>query len=282
MSGPDVAGFYDRATRGFLALGHGGKQGIIHRAVWGPGVTTRARALRFAEDQIAARCPERARLLDLGCGVGSSLAYLADAVPHATGVGVTLSEAQVQHAAALLAERRLDDRLACRRGDFTDIDHPSDQFDVAYAIEAFVHGPDPDAFFAEAARLLAPGGRLMVVDDMLSDRGANAQGRDAALLDRFIEGWHIQTLITRDAMVAAAGRAGFQLTSTRDWTRWVELRRPRDRAITLGVALTRHLPIRHPWWASMRGGDALQHALLAGLLQYRFTVFDLDAARTGP
>ena len=36
--------YYDRHTSGFIALGTGGTEGVIHRAVWGPSVSTSAEA----------------------------------------------------------------------------------------------------------------------------------------------------------------------------------------------------------------------------------------------
>ena len=42
--------------------------------------------------------------------------------------------------------------------------------DVAIAIESFVHCPEPASFFREAARLLRARGRLLLCDDVLSER----------------------------------------------------------------------------------------------------------------
>ena len=97
-----VRRYYDRNTSSFVALGQGGSLGAIHRAVWGPGTTTREQAFHFVEDRIAdvVRRLGSAHVVDLGCGVGASLCYLARLLP-ISGTGVTLSPIQVRAAATL-------------------------------------------------------------------------------------------------------------------------------------------------------------------------------------
>ena len=91
-----VRRYYDRRTAGFVARGQGGRIGAIHRAVWGPGATTRDEAFRFVESRIAERIAAEAtggatsHVVDLGCGVGASLCYLAQRLP-IRGTGITLS-----------------------------------------------------------------------------------------------------------------------------------------------------------------------------------------------
>ena len=49
----EIRRYYDRNTPSFVALGQGGGVGAIHRAVWGPGASTREQAFHFVEDRIA-------------------------------------------------------------------------------------------------------------------------------------------------------------------------------------------------------------------------------------
>ena len=53
FSARDVASDYDRSTPAFVALGQGGNEGAIRRAVWGPGVRERGAAFRYVDDRIA-------------------------------------------------------------------------------------------------------------------------------------------------------------------------------------------------------------------------------------
>src|ERR1700712_3401090 len=158
-----VRRYYDRNTSSFVALGQGGSVGAIHRAVWGPGTTTREQAFHFVEDRIAdvvcgvGPAAGPLHVVDLGCGVGASLCYLAGMLP-ITGTGVTLSPLQVRAARERIERAGLSDRLTCIEGDFGNLPGAMRAADVAYAIESFVHAPDPARFFSEAARLVRPGG----------------------------------------------------------------------------------------------------------------------------
>ena len=186
-----VRGYYDRHTATFLRYGQGGGEGAIHRAVWGPGVETREAAFHYAEDCIARHLrdavPADAGLtvVDLGCGVGGSLCRLAERLPIG-GAGVTLSPVQARIAAERIRAAGLEDRIRCVEGDYTDPELELPAADLAYAIESFVHGPDPTAFFARCNRIVRPGGLLVICDDMLrpsADRAPPAAPSTASAAD---------------------------------------------------------------------------------------------------
>jgi cyclopropane fatty-acyl-phospholipid synthase-like methyltransferase len=274
VSGPrfsttDVRAYYDGNTRAFVRFGHGRASGAIHRAVWGPGVRTRAAALHYVDDLIAARLGDgRLHVLDLGCGVGASLVYLAQQ-RDIRGTGVTLSPLQAQLGRERLGAMGLADRVRIIEGDYGALPE-LEPVDLAYAIESFVHGPSPDRFFAEAARVLRPGGLLIVCDDVRGDDGGRAAQR---AIDRFTRGWHVNSLLTPQDLRARAQAAGLAQLSTQDLTGWLELRRPRDRAIAALAALTAWLPRLPTRLAPLIGGSALQTALGHRWIEYHFTVF---------
>ncbi|MBM3779964.1 MAG: methyltransferase domain-containing protein [Acidimicrobiia bacterium] len=272
-----VRRFYDRNTSTFLRYGQGG--GTMHRAVWGPGVSTRDEAFGYVDELIARliqSCPApEPHVLDLGCGVGASLCRLAARLP-IRGTGVTLSPVQVQVAGSLIADAGLAGRVRCVEADFTSLP-PMPPVDVAYAIESFVHGSDPARFFAECARVIAPGGLLVICDDVLAAEPSDPtrpipDPRAARTLARFRLGWRVHTLIDVNSLAAQAAAAGFRLESSTDLTPHLELRRPRDRAVAVLAALFGWLPLDDTRAGHLFGGHALQTALRAGWLAYRFIV----------
>lgn len=269
--------YYDRQTAGFVALGQGGGEGAIHRAVWGPGVDDRAQAFHFVEDRLvelmsgpAARgaAGDPWHVLDLGCGVGGSLTYLATRVPM-RGTGVTLSPVQAKLATERFEAASLADRLTCVEADYTQLPAMA-PVDLAFAIESFVHGPAPALFFTECARVIRPGGRLVICDDFhrpVSDRRAKRS------IEQFRRGWHVNTLLTRDELEAQAAAAGFEHERSTDLTPWLELGRPRDRAIAAFVGAFGWLPLERTPLAHLLGGVALQTCLRRGWIGYELAVF---------
>ena len=270
--------YYDRNTPSFVALGQGGSAGAIHRAVWGPGTTTREQAFHFAEDRIAGvvrrlaeagTAAEPPHVVDLGCGVGGSLCYLAGGLP-ITGTGVTLSPVQVRAARERIESAGVSDRVTCIEGDFGDLPDDMRAADVAFAIESFVHGPDPARFFAEAARLVRPGGALVICDDVRRP----GHGREAErAIRRFKRGWHVNSLLEAGELRRLAGEAGFEHESTEDLSPYLELRRARDRVIDAAVALFGRLPLEETRFGHLLGGSALQQGLARGWIGYDLMVF---------
>ena len=117
----DIRRYYDRHSASFVRFGQG--RGSIHRAVWGPGTRTRDDAFHYVEDQIATlirRFPSSStavHVVDLGCGIGASLCYLAEQVP-IRGSGITLSPSQAAMAREVVADRGLSGRVECLEGDY--------------------------------------------------------------------------------------------------------------------------------------------------------------------
>ncbi len=269
-----VQRYYDRHTATFLRYGQGGGAGAMHRAVWGPGVETREAAFHYVEDylvdHLGGASPGGAEpsVVDLGCGVGGSLCYLAERLP-IQGVGVTLSPVQARLAAERIRAAGLQARIRCLEGDYADpgLDLPA--ADLVYAIESFVHGPDPAGFFAQCARVVRPGGLLLICDDVLRPTGDGSARRT---IDRFRRGWRINTLADRDRLRSLAAAAGFAHRSTRDLTPYLELGRPRDRAIGLLTALVGRLPV-DARLGHLTGGSALQTCLRRGWIGYDLALF---------
>jgi tocopherol O-methyltransferase len=106
------------------------------------------------------------RVCDLGCGYGAAaIMWQRDFAAHITGI--TISEKQYRYAKlAAAGNPRLDFIL----GNALETDLPSASFDVVTAIESSEHMADKASFFAEAHRLLRPGGRCVIAAWLTCDR----------------------------------------------------------------------------------------------------------------
>lgn len=266
-----VKRYYDNNAAAFERLGQGGS--CIHRAVWGPGVITRTEAFHHVDELILGSVPPellRPAILDLGCGLGASLLYLAGRIDM-TGEGITISRAQAARAAQIIAEAGAGERVRCRQGDFLAL--PEDlagSADLAFSVEAFIHSPDADRYFQQAVRALRPGGRLVLCDDFLTSATPPDTPRGRRWLEEFRVGWHAGSLLTVEQVREVAARHGLTVVREVDLTPFLELRRPRDRWIGLLVRAGRVFGPTGPYWQSLVGGNALQRALIHGLLSYRF------------
>ncbi|WP_242440901.1 class I SAM-dependent methyltransferase [Streptomyces sp. CB02923] len=113
------------------------------------------------------------RILDLGCGRGAVLLAGARRLPEGHAVGVDLWRAADQLGNAESATSRnaqaegVDARVDLRTGDLRDLPFEDGAFDVvlsSLAIHNIKEAEGRRKAVAEAARVLRPGGRLVIVD----------------------------------------------------------------------------------------------------------------------
>lgn len=172
----------------------------------GPFDHHRAVARASADLAKTAAAGEGTRVLDCGCGLGGTALWLAQNCG-ALVTGVDLLEHQVASARSAARRRGLASRADFVCGDAVDTGLPDASFDVVLIQEALCHLPDKGAFYAEARRLLAPGGRLVVAEYMRQARSVSDE--EESILRRWCQGWAMPDLWTPDEHADAARRAGF-------------------------------------------------------------------------
>lgn len=100
-------------------------------------------------------------LLDIGTGTGEMLRLLADRVEE--GEGIDLSRDMLVVARSELAEAGVS-HCRVRQADMYDLPFDDKRFDTVVIHQVLHYTDDPDGAIAEAARVLKPNGRLLVVD----------------------------------------------------------------------------------------------------------------------
>ncbi|HUY58192.1 MAG TPA: metalloregulator ArsR/SmtB family transcription factor [Solirubrobacteraceae bacterium] len=141
------------------------------------------------------------RLLDIGTGTGRILELLAPHTEHS--VGLDVDHDMLQLARAALGEAQLS-RAAVRHGDLHRPPFEAGSFDVAVMHHVLHLLDDPAGAVVDAARLLRPGGRLLVAD---------FAGHDLEPLRR-LHG-HRRLGIADTEMLAWAQAAGLKVESER-------------------------------------------------------------------
>jgi len=154
---------------------------------------------------------ENARVLDVGSGLGGPARTLAEA--HGCKViGVDLTPAFSHTATTLSGWVGLADKVAFQQGDATALPFENDQFDAAMTIHVAMNIAAKDRVYAEAKRVIKPGGVFAIYDVL--------QGEGGEVL--FPVPWardpSISHLATPNVMKTLLGGAGFDILDIRDST----------------------------------------------------------------
>lgn len=192
----------------------------VHHGCWITGRESPEQAARNLVDLVAEEAGLResgpgARVLDVGCGYGATAAILAREYG-AVVTGLTVSPAQAAYAERtvprdgnpqVLLENWEANRRAPRSAD------------VVIAVESTEHMRDRPRVFLEMARVLRPGGRLVVCAWLAGSRLTPWQER------------HLVAAVCREGRLAGMGTeedyrqwmtaAGFRIVRTRDISREV-------------------------------------------------------------
>ena len=196
-------GAAEGATHRFLAAAPDDGAGANGDAASGPERLNHI-VLAAARAQGLAREP---RVLDAGCGLGGTVFFWRERVGGRFD-GLTLSAEQQRRAEAEALRR--GQSAFCRFLLRSYHDAITERYDAAIAIESLAHSPDPAGAVANIAGALAPGGLLVIVDDM--------QGRqaDETLLARFKAGWRCPVLLDAAGYRGAIAGAGLVIVQEED------------------------------------------------------------------
>ena len=177
----------------------------------GTANATRRQALPQLHEVFAGRDQRKLRLLDIGCGTGRFLDFLKQGWPRLPALGLDLSEPYVRY-----AKRHLKrwSRIALAVGNAESLPVPDESQDAVTSIFVFHELPPKvrRVVFRECARVLKPGGRLVLVDSLQRGDQPDYEG----LLELFPQNYHepyYRSYIEEDFGALASGCG---LTHTRD------------------------------------------------------------------
>lgn len=160
----EVGQYYDTMGHFFQTLWGNS----IHFGYW-PDPTdnavSMAQAQAFFTDVLIAEIQAQAgqRVLDVGCGTGQPAIQLAQTSgAHVTGI--TVSTSQIEAARQRATDAGMAQQVQFELVNAMELPYPDASFDGAWAFESIFHVPSRVQVFREMARVVRPGGRVVVAD----------------------------------------------------------------------------------------------------------------------
>jgi len=196
----------------------------MHHGYYYPGENGRNKNRRQAQIDLIeelillAQLKSPTNILDAGCGIGGSSAFLAQKFG-SNVTGITLSPVQAARATARSIELGLGQKLHFQVADALDLPFSHEQFDLVWSLESGEHMADKQKFLQECYRVLQPGGTLIFAtwchrDTQFKPLTATEQRH----LQRIYDVYCLPYVLSLSDYASIFQTIGFQNLSTTDWS----------------------------------------------------------------
>lgn len=210
------------------------------------------------------------RFVDVGCGLGGTIELVIDRGVDVHAIGINIDARQLERCRTLVPGPvgHVDWVL----GDGVQLALADGSVDRVLCLEALPHLSSRRAFFAEARRVLRPGGVLVVTDVLVAAEAATVlevEPEDLAVrIDQILGPWP-EPLATLDEVRAIAASSGFRETAAIDATAATA---PSHALSFAGV----DLDAPSPWSEVLRGEQVFSRLHLAALIECHYLAFVVD------
>jgi len=210
------------------------------------------------------------KVLDVGCGIGGTSRYLAKKFPDAEVTGISISPEQIKRASTLAAERGLSN-AKFELCDALNMKYEDNTFDFVWACESGEHMPDKVKYVEEMARVLKPGGRVVIATWCEREQPPAFNAEERKTLDYLYGEWTHPYFISIEEygrIMQATGKLSDVVTDD-----WAEETIPAWRhSVWVGVWDPWPVVKRpHLWWKVVRDAwclEVMHRSFTKGLMQY--------------
>ena len=155
---------YSRRPRRRIPGGEGIDDPVIAEAFNQVARMPQMKLMRWFVVRRATGMVARGEAIDLGCGPGYLVAEMVRQAPGLHVTGVDLSDEMLDEAEAFAQRRGITQAVSFRKGDVQQIPFEDSSVDLVVSTLSMHHWNDPAAVLDEVARILRPGGSLIVFD----------------------------------------------------------------------------------------------------------------------
>ena len=141
-------------------------------------------------------------VLDVGCGGGKTVGKLSNMVGNGKVYGIDYSDLCIKKAEKLNHKNVICGKVKLQKATVSALPFDSDKFDLVTAVETYYFWPDKLNDLREIWRVLKPGGKIMLVFEMLKDKN------DPERWSKVEERLNIEA-VSREDIDAMLERAGY-------------------------------------------------------------------------
>jgi len=204
-------------------------------------------------------------ILDAGCGLGAGLMWFETYGPKSMQLtGHTISSEQLNFINNLPSHK-----FKAELKSYDDLDEYTNNLDVIYSIEAFIHSPDETNTLKQWSKSLKDNGIIIIIDDFLNV-GIDKHAEDVQL---FSKSWMGNVLQSTSSLADIAEKFGLEVVMDRDLGSEYQIikRNYRNRLPDISATKAKY----HQGWL---GSGMRQRLMVEGKLTYRLIVFQKRGA----
>jgi MPBQ/MSBQ methyltransferase len=172
------------------AYRHGATGRSVHLGYWRDGDAADFASAQAQLDQVVidlAAIADGQSVLDVGCGFGGTIARINDTYHHMHLTGINIDARQIDICRSIASSTGND--LTWQIADAGRLPFADASFDRVLCVEAMFHFASRRQFFAEAVRVLKPGGVLVGTDILISRAARSAPFPIEAILQAGFGPW---------------------------------------------------------------------------------------------
>ncbi|MDQ6756759.1 MAG: methyltransferase domain-containing protein [Bacteroidota bacterium] len=188
----------------------------LHFGYYDENATNHHRSVIRANEVLAemGNIKQGARIIDAGCGLGHSTLWLAEHF-NARVTGITIVPKQVETMKKIIEKNEIKN-VDFLEASYFNMPFENNSADIVWAIESVCHAKDKLQFYKEAYRVLKPGGKLLIGENLRTARPL--ENKKEELLKEIFNSWAIPDLDTLEEHAAHAKNAGFSTFKSNDVT----------------------------------------------------------------
>jgi cyclopropane fatty-acyl-phospholipid synthase-like methyltransferase len=204
----EIATYYNHTLMHYKVSWQLNKSKGLHYGLWYSDTKNLHEAIQNTNKKIGSFIDDKddIHVLDAGCGVGGTAIYLANT--HSCHVkGITLSSAQYRQGLKYVKEANLEHLIDLSVQDYNLTNFANESFDLVFGVESFCHAHEKADVYKEAYRLLKPGGQLVIIDSIKTEKGTKPENRKT--IEWLLHRWAISDIDDGDETTQKLSDAGF-------------------------------------------------------------------------
>lgn len=217
-----IIDYYDKCNNAYRDAWKLDKNMQLNLGLWKKGTKNLSQALKNLNEEIAAKAEiTKGDLhLDAGCGVGGTAIHFAKKF-NCKSIGISLVKHQIDTAIENAKKAAISDSTDFMLMDYNNTSFADNTFDVITGIESICYAEPKSAFIEEAYRILKPGGRLVLAENLQAKENLNKKEYNLLYTNTF-HGCRVNSLDTKEKYQLNLENAGFGFVECEDYTKFIK------------------------------------------------------------